>query len=59
MRIQLLSLLITAILYFSNINPISCQITYEERIEFELKDGFDADFIIPQSEAGFLLITED
>ena len=59
MRIQLLSLLITAILYFSNINPISSQITYEERIEFELKDGFDADFIIPQGKAGFLLITED
>tara|TARA_B100001109_G_C18861111_1_gene474021 strand:- start:2406 stop:3938 length:1533 start_codon:yes stop_codon:yes gene_type:complete len=59
MRFQLLSLLITAIFYFSNINPISCQITYEERIEFELKDGFDADFIIPQGKAGFLLITED
>lgn len=59
MKIATLNGLITIIFYLLITANSWAQVSYEERIEFELKEGFDTDFIIPQGQSGFLIIAEN
>ena len=59
MKIFLTSTLAAATAFLLFVQSSFAQLKYEERIEFELSEGYDTDFIIPQGKSGFLIIAEN